>query len=509
MRAAAGPGGLDQLRADSLRYGLLMRKFQIEAYRREVPYGGYVISVIRDIPNASMGLLDYLGQPKWTEADWAWHRDTMCLLKTESDRRSLFRRANGCAAKSCSVISAAKSSPMANSKSRWSRRIAGEVLQRRAAEGHPAEPRHARQPDGAGLAAAAGDGPSTSGPARRRCAPRKASFATNGRSGSFRAAPRTRPAKVRLHSSLSDEAAQRTLSRRAAARPERYRHGGSRGGGAIRRRSGAGARERRARAAAARRPEEQFPAQRTLVPARRALHPGACPHADRSRAICWSNSSTSTSPARSCPTSTTSRAIDPILMLWDTHDLKTVKTHGLIFETRAAKGRLLVSAVRHAGQENAAGRWLLQVLLDHLNSPATPKNALPDDVWAYLKNELHAERTNLVACTWRFKPDPKNEGLSQGWHQTEARLRRRLEGHPHRRDLGVARLSQSRWLGLVSPCRSRFRPAGRTRGLSVLRRRGRPLRAVRQRSNSPARAAIWPPARTPSTKRRATTSRGW
>jgi hypothetical protein len=111
--------------------------------------------------------------------------------------------------------------------------------------------------------------------------------------------------------------------------------------------------------------------------------------------------------------------IDPILMLWDTHDLKSIKTHGLIFETRAGKGRLLVSAVNHAGQGSAAGRWLLQVLLNHLYSPVTPRNALPEDVWTSLKSELHAERTNLVACTWRFKPDPGNEGLSQGWHQTE------------------------------------------------------------------------------------------
>ena len=88
MRALAGPGGLDQLRPDSLRYGLLMRKYQIEAYRREIPYGGYVITVLRDIPNCSMGFFDYLGQRKWTPADWAWHNETMCLLKTDRDRRS-------------------------------------------------------------------------------------------------------------------------------------------------------------------------------------------------------------------------------------------------------------------------------------------------------------------------------------------------------------------------------------------------------------------------------------
>jgi len=87
MRSWAGPGGLEQLYSDSLRYGLLMRKFQAEVYRREIPYGGYVVSVIRDIPKASMGLLDYLGRSKWTTDEWGWQRDTICLLKTEGDRR--------------------------------------------------------------------------------------------------------------------------------------------------------------------------------------------------------------------------------------------------------------------------------------------------------------------------------------------------------------------------------------------------------------------------------------
>ena len=50
MKAIAGPEPLRHLLPDSLRYGLLMRKYQAETYRREVPAGGYVISVIRDIP---------------------------------------------------------------------------------------------------------------------------------------------------------------------------------------------------------------------------------------------------------------------------------------------------------------------------------------------------------------------------------------------------------------------------------------------------------------------------
>jgi hypothetical protein len=108
-------------------------------------------------------------------------------------------------------------------------------------------------------------------------------------------------------------------------------------------------------------------------------------------------------------------SFDPILMLWDTHDQDAVKTHGIIFETRAAKGRLLVSATRHTSS-NAASRWLLDALLDHLDADEPPHHALPDDVWGYLKARLHADQTNLVSQLWQFKPDPKGKGLTQGWH---------------------------------------------------------------------------------------------
>jgi hypothetical protein len=112
-------------------------------------------------------------------------------------------------------------------------------------------------------------------------------------------------------------------------------------------------------------------------------------------------------------------SFDPILMLWDTHDLGKVNTHGVIFETRAAKGRLLVSAARHTGANNAAGRWLLGVLLEHLRSAAPPRNSLSKELWDYLKDKLHAEQTNLVSCTWKFQPDPKDDGLARGWHRPE------------------------------------------------------------------------------------------
>ena len=90
MAKVAGPGGLSELGSESRQYALLMRKYQVETYRREVPFGGYVVSVIRDMPLCSMGLIDFLGKPKWSAEQWQWHGDTMLLLATPSDRRSFF-----------------------------------------------------------------------------------------------------------------------------------------------------------------------------------------------------------------------------------------------------------------------------------------------------------------------------------------------------------------------------------------------------------------------------------
>ena len=74
----------------SKRYAHRMRKYQIEKFREMVPSGGYVISVIRDFPKASMGLIDYSGNPKWKAREWAFQADDCLLLKTENDRRSVY-----------------------------------------------------------------------------------------------------------------------------------------------------------------------------------------------------------------------------------------------------------------------------------------------------------------------------------------------------------------------------------------------------------------------------------
>ena len=105
-------------------------------------------------------------------------------------------------------------------------------------------------------------------------------------------------------------------------------------------------------------------------------------------------------------------------MLWDNHDIKEVKTHGLVFETRVGKGRLLVSALNHKGDTNAAGKWLLQTFLKHLDSGPPPRNALKPETIARMRAKLNEKRLELVTKSWQFMPDGKNEGLKLGWEKS-------------------------------------------------------------------------------------------
>jgi hypothetical protein len=413
MQAVAGPGGLDRLREDSLRYGLLMRKFQAEVFRREIPYGGYVISVIRDIPNASMGLLDYLGRPKWSEADWAWQRDTLCLLQTPADRRSF---AAGERLQGQMWLSHFGALPIAQ----------GELEVTLEGAAGAAQPLHrhvqkvSKQNAGTLARVLDLDWPL---PAVLEPTPLTVRATLRTAQGEFRnhwplwVVPAPRPDFVRtvgLHSSLAEPLARELF-------PGATPFTGTDTGRVV---------------VAARFDDDlvrvlEAGGRVLLLPDGKKNSFPLNEHWFLRGAPCVLDHALSREVPRDLlvelqhcdlagpvvPDLHYLEAIDPLLLLWDTHDLKTVKQHGLIFETRAARGRLLVSALRHTGEGNAAGRWLLDVLLKHLRSPAAPRRALPEQAWTHLKHQLHAERTNLVAVPWRFRPDPKNEGLAQGWHR--------------------------------------------------------------------------------------------
>lgn len=285
-----GPIDQKRLTDDSLRYAMLMRKFQIETFRKEVPNGGYVVSVMRDFPLAGMGLISYDGKPKWEAKDWAWHGEKK------------------------------------NEGVPWPK-----VDQSRLAKvAAPMGIRTAHQFDERLLDELEAGG--------------KVLLMPNGKEGSL-------PLKS---------------------------HWFLRGGPFVN-------------------------AHHPLLKGTTGLHELLVEqqHFDLAGDV--------------VPDVQYLEEIDPILMLWDNHDMPEVKTHGLAFETRVGKGRLLVSALNHAGGENAVGRWLLDVFLKHLDEGPPPRNALKPETIGAMRNKLREKRLELVGQPWRFKPDPKEEGVKAGW----------------------------------------------------------------------------------------------
>jgi hypothetical protein len=436
MRSIAGPGGLEALLADSLRYGMLMRKYQAEVYRREVPYGGYVVTVIRDVATAPTGLLDYLERPKWPAADWSWHRDTMSLLKTEDDRRSF---ASGERLKGDLLLSHFGPVSLVNS----SLMVALEQEGRPAQQPQRAERRDLAQKPGTLAKVLDLDFPLPRVTRPTRLWLRSVvqtpneTFSNEWPLWLLPAPPARGRPKVWAHPSLAPELARELFP---TAKPL----GKSIPDGLVvtARFDDALVRVLEQGGRVLLLPDGQ-PASLPLsahwfmrggpyVPRHRVTE--AAPH------DFWVELQHFDLARDVVPDLTYLEDLDPILMLWDIHEQRAVKTHGLMFATRAGQGRLLVSAVRHHGGANAAGKWLLGVLLEELAQGPPPRHALSAAHWRRLKEKLHEDKIPLVDRPWRFRPDPRNEGLEKGWHSpaqpeaadwTDIRIGRSWEAEGH------------------------------------------------------------------------------
>lgn len=412
MKSLHGPAGVDRLGPDSLRYALAMRRYQIETYRREVPEGGYVVSVARDFPLAAMGLLDFDDQPKWSEADWAWHRETMLLLATPGDRRAFENRPD------------------------WD----GAVSVRLSRPGAAATPDPAIETNVEGPA---GPQPDPSTPRRVTVRAHLDGLTSSANAWDLWLVPPADIPKVRLHGSVdpktarlfpdagpvpsgpaADETAQPPLVARrfdpdllsrleAGARvlmlPDGQKgsfatanHWFLRGGPYVPEHAMLG-----------RVPRDLLVDLQAFDLAGPVL-PRIDPYLDQ---------------------------VDPFLLLWDNHDLKEVRTHGLVFETGFGKGRLLVSALAHGPAENAAGRWLLAAFLDHLARGPEPRHGLSRETLERLREKVGERTIDLSERPWRFRPDPGNSGLESGWERpgletaapdwTDLRIDRHWESQGH------------------------------------------------------------------------------
>jgi hypothetical protein len=447
MERVAGPDGLAALSAESRDYAMLMRKYQVEAFRREIPYGGYVVSVIRDFSTAAMGLLDYADLPKWTPAEWAWQADTMCLLETEKDRRSFFA---GETFRAEVLLSHFGSQELEDAELTV-------VVREDSGDGqalHEVRQKVTRQNCGTLTrpVKVEFDLPAAQTPRRLLVSAELKSPSLNcGNTWPVWLVPRPVAGwqrRVWLHSSVSDELA-RALFPGLPRSPEPQVGQvavASRFDDALVRFLEQGGRvlflpdgER-----------GSFPLSAHWF-LRGAPYVPEHPLTRRAPRQFWVELQHFDLASSVIPGLGYLDQITPALLLWDTHDLRTVKTHGLLFETRASQGRLLVSALRHQEGWNAAGQWLLPELIDHLATGPEPRHALTDSTWRRLKEKLHEEKLDLTERTWRFKPDPKEEGVEHGWASPTLTLDdtwKELRVGQHWESQGYASLDKWAWYRL-------------------------------------------------------------
>ena len=422
MHALYGPGGLDRLLPDSMVYAQLMRKYQVEAYRREIPYGGYVLSVIRDFSTAAMGFVDYLGHPKWTETDWEWQRDTICLLATEADCRSFFA---GDRLRADLLVSHFGLRPLENGELV----VVLEDPGRKEAVLATAKAGVIRQNIGTLAKVVALDFPL---PATDRPVRLIIRAVLTAGDAHFRnqwpvwVVPRPEPLGrdlVTLGASVPEDLAADLFPRASrfgdgepgkvlvATRFDDWLVGKVEEGWRVLLLPDGG--------------EKSFP-----LAAHWFLRGGPYVPAHSMSAVIPRDLFVELQhfdlAGDVIPEVGYLDAIDPILLLWDTHDLKKMKTHGLIFETAVAgktasgDGRLLVSAVRHGSPSkespaNAAGRWLLRVLVEDLAAGPAPRRRIPEAMWRHLKERLHEEKVSLAEKVWRFKPEPPGADVVKEW----------------------------------------------------------------------------------------------
>ncbi|MCA9063304.1 MAG: hypothetical protein KDA96_09605, partial [Planctomycetaceae bacterium] len=429
-----GPAATDRLKRDSLHYAMLMRKFQIETFRREVPSGGYVVSVIRDFPFAGMGLLDFHGQPKWDSAAWSWHGDSCLILQTENDRRSFDSNGRLEASIQLSHFGAADlragqlqvtlsrcepGDPDATSViSCWSKTIPTDAVD----AGTTGELSRIE----IGISEVWPQG--VSQPIRCVLSVR---LQQDGRTVIANEWPvwicpaeTEQQSIVRADSSLSLEQAKLLFDRvePLTVKEQTAAHGTESAPVIIARRFSTELLD-----------QLQHGARVLMLPdGEQGSFPTAGHWFLRGGPIVADDSMVSDQhdllvelqhfdlAGPVIPDLQWLDQLQSLVMLWDNHDIDRVKTHGLVFATRVGSGRLLVSCLNHTGPTNSAGRWLLRRYVSLLQSPEFHPRAMHAATIEAIRDRLSLQQIDLTDRPWRFRVDPENMGLQQGWHRASA-----------------------------------------------------------------------------------------
>jgi hypothetical protein len=410
IKGRASKASLQQLFPDSLRYAMLMRKFQIEIFRRDVPNGGYVVSVVRDIPFCSMGLVDFLNRPKFEPSEWNWHDDIMLCLETDNEQRSFFgnqalrfrlhvrgRNSENLTRAECYVRI-----KMGDSESE----VTGLERRKAIGIGESSLPFEFKlptvsQPTQAVLLATLRD--STPGHARKEPILTQNAWPiwivpTDNLEKDISIVRHASMEQLSMTTADGVNSEDSILVTHVldADVVDHVRHGG----------------------------------QAVLIPNDR---PGSLPlkphwflrggplvdsdwiFPEIPRAFFVDLQHFDLAGNVVPEIQSYLASIDPILVLWDNHDIKHVNTHGLIYRIGfASGGSIMVTAVDH--KRSPAGKYLFAELLNSLARPEKlTRSPGGDELLGRLERELHSRTIRLDQLDWKFQADPEHDGQSRSF----------------------------------------------------------------------------------------------
>ncbi len=416
----------------SVHYGMLMRKFQIETFHREMPNAGYVVSVIRDFPKASMGLIDSYGRAKTTPEDWLFHQDRMLILKTENDRRSF-------QAGSDALVSILLKDLMEqSSRGTLSVDLVDDEGNRIKAVVSVDAESGKNTADGTRSVPATGGQvtlkfPQDNNPKRWKIV---AKYESDGRATienewpiwSFpNVADRLKQHELVVHDSAKSLAATLNLvgqspSSATAERADQVILASHFDNSLLDRIQRGG--------------------RVLMIP---DVKPGSFPlqahwflrgsvvslpkSTDR-----WHLPFQLDRPGKNVKQNMLVElqhfdladrvvanmghyldSVDPMVVLWDNHDMRETRTHGLVFKMRLGDGLVLVSALNHQGETNSTGQWLLDKWLEELSCPLPVATDADHQLLSTLRCELNRKEVSLATDSWRFQVDADNTGITNGW----------------------------------------------------------------------------------------------
>ncbi len=409
---------LKKLKDDSFRYAHAMRKYQIETFRREVPEGGYIISVIRDVPLCGMGLIDYEGKPKTSPEQWSWHRDVTLLLKTADDRRSFSateKIAFEIMVSNFSNSEIAKSNLLVEISDRTAKHFRYKTVSvPPTGTGTNAKPiefsfdfKQVSKPTPFWITATL-ETPKQEIKNRWKIwlfpkpSPTSDSTATVFEHPSFakiksqfqiKTEPITKKRKPVQGDFIVTTEIDKALLETAKLgsniillannRPGSFKtqdHWFLRGGPIVDERM------------------NKLLARAALVDLQ---------HFDLGGPVVFEIGQYQTA--------------DLLFGLWDNHDLKRVKTHGLIFSMPVGKGKIVVSSLKHSGKTNAVGQFLLRQLINNqiADRPGSNRSADAEVNAKILLGQLNANAIDLSKSPWQFQPDPKETGFKSKWYASD------------------------------------------------------------------------------------------